>query len=291
MAKLSHEIEYLSTRLGISIARSLPASWADRFGARLGAIAYHLMASRRKVARENLQHAFADELSAEKCEHLVKEVFRNIGRSAAEMARRAKIHRESPEKLFVSDGLEKLKEIHALGKGGIILGAHFGSFELFGLWIALTGFPANFLVATQSNPKVNKLIDQDRLDLGVGTIPTAGSARGVLRALRRNEFVGILSDQHAPSGMALDFFGRPAAVARGPAVFSLRAGAPILPVLMRRERYDRHVLIAGEIIHPNPKEDSEVEIRRITVQWMKFLEDTIRRYPDQWLWTHRRWKL
>ncbi len=291
MAKLSHEIEYLTTLLGVSIVRSLSASWADRFGSGLGAIAYHAMASRRSIARDNIARAFGEELNDETREQLVKAVFRNAGRSLIEMARRAKIFRESPHDLFVPDGLEKIREIHDHGRGGIFLGAHFGSFELWGMWTALHGIPVNFFAATQSNPKVNRLLNQDRFDLGVKIIPTKGENRQVLQALRANEFVCILPDQHAPSGMVLNFFGRPAAVARGPAVFSLRTGAPILPLLMRRERYDRHVLIAGDIIYPNPKAEAEVEIRRITVQFTKFIEDTIKRYPDQWLWTHRRWKL
>ena len=291
MAKLSHGIEYLSTLLGVSIVRCLPASWADKFGSNLGAMAYHVMTLRRSIARDNIVRAFGEELGDEQCEQLVKAVFRNAGRSFIEMARRAKIFRESSDELFVPDGIEKIREIHALGRGGIFLGAHFGSFELWGMWCAMQGYPVNFLVATQSNARVNRLLNQDRIDLGVRVIPAKGSIRSVLQALRRNEFVCILPDQHAPSGMVLDFFGRPAAVARGPAVFSLRTGAPILPLLMRRDRYDRHVLIAGEIIYPNPKEEAEVEIRRITELYTKFIEDTIRRYPDQWLWTHRRWKL
>jgi KDO2-lipid IV(A) lauroyltransferase len=88
----------------------------------------------------------------------------------------------------------------------------------------------------------------------------------------------------------MDFFGRPASIARGPALFAIRCGCPVIPLLLRRERHDRHVLIAGELIYPPKSGDEEADVRSMTARYVKFIEENIRRYPDQWLWTHNRWK-
>ncbi|MFQ5454484.1 MAG: lysophospholipid acyltransferase family protein, partial [Candidatus Zixiibacteriota bacterium] len=116
--------------------------------------------------------------------------------------------------------------------------------------------------------------------------------RDVIKALHANQFIGIVADQHDPSEkLILDFFGRKATVPRGPALFAIKTGCPILPYLLRRERYDRHVIIPCKPIYPPDNKDLEAGIREMSLTYLKFFEDTIRKYPDQWMWTHRRWKI
>ncbi|MBI5265795.1 MAG: lipid A biosynthesis acyltransferase, partial [candidate division Zixibacteria bacterium] len=62
-------------------------------------------------------------------------------------------------------------------------------------------------------------------------------------------------------------------------------------MLLRRERYDRHVVMAGPAIYPPNSGDEEKDIVFMTEAYTRFFEECIRKYPDQWLWTHRRWKL
>jgi len=291
MARLSHDIEYVAARIGVAIARSLSPAQADHFGAGLGGLAYYVMASRRRVALDNITRALADEIGHKECQRMVSEVFRNTGRSLIDLARTGEVYRHSPERLFVSGDIDQMRRVHDEGKGGLLVSGHFGSFELWGVWIAIQGFPANFLTGIQSNLRINDLINGYRSELGVGVIPADQSAREVMRALRRNEFVAMLPDQHSPAGIAVDFFGRPAATARGAAVFSIRSGAPILPMMLRRERYDRHVVMAGEAIYPPGDGDLESKVRQMTMAYTAFFENCIRKYPEQWLWTHRRWKI
>jgi KDO2-lipid IV(A) lauroyltransferase len=80
-------------------------------------------------------------------------------------------------------------------------------------------------------------------------------------------------------------------MAKGPALFAVRCGSPILPFLLRRERYDRHVIMAGDPIYPPESGDLEADILAMTEAYTRFFEDGIREYPDQWMWTHRRWKV
>ena len=292
MARLSHNIEYCFTLLGVKLAGLLSPRVADAFGAALGSLAYMLLPSRRRIAYENLKKAMGDTLTEQEIQAIIKRVFKNIGRTLVEFARFGKIKLEGTRKITFLDGSEYLRKVHDEGKGGIIVTAHFGNWELLGSWIAASGYPMDFLVGSQHNQKVDNLLNDFRREMGVGIIPLKTSIRGVFKCLRANHFTGLVSDQHAHfGGVTVDFFGRKAATPKGPAAFAIKAKCPLIPLLIRRERYDRHVVMAGTPIYPPHSGDDEKDIETMTMAYTKFFEDGIRKYPDQWMWTHRRWKL
>lgn len=291
MARLGHDIEYIFCWSGVKLAQMLPARLADGMGAGLGALAGTVLTSRRRIAWVNLKRAMQDELTPSERKRIVSLVFRNTGRTLVEFARLGKTVSRGLGTTIVSDGLRNLKRVHDEGRGGIIVTGHFGSWELMGAWLGTLGFPMHFLTGVQHNRKVDELLNGFRREMGVHLIPINRSIKGVYRALKANGFVGLIADQHAPAGVVVDFFGRKAATPKGPAAFAVRAGAPVLPFLMRRESYDKHVVLAGEPIYPPGTGNDDDDIRTVTAAYTSYFETVIRRYPDQWLWTHRRWKV
>jgi len=291
MAKLSHEIEYIFTLMGVKVAQAMSFKMADRFGAGLGSFAHSILGSRRRIAFENLTRSMGDTLSDDEINAVVKEVFRHTGRTLIEFARMGEFVKAGIDNVTVDDGLDYMREAHEYGKGAVLVSGHYGNFELFGAWAATRGFPTDFVIGVQHNEKVDKLLKGFRSEIGVGMIPVNKGLKGVFKALKANRFIALLADQHAPSGVAVDFFGRPAATPKGPAAFASRSGAPIIPFVCRRERYDHHVLMAGKPIYPPNTGDGERDIVEMTQAYTKFFEDCIRQYPEQWLWTHRRWKI
>lgn len=289
MARLKHYFEYFGSKSIAAVAQVLSAESADKFGAGLGTIAYHLINSRRKISNDNIRATIGQSLSESEIEAITKSVFQNIGRTLIEIARFGKLNRQMILNTIHGD-TELLKRINDEGRGCIILSSHYGNWELLGSWPAALGFKTDFLVGTQHNPLVNAQLNAYREKLGVGIIPLENSLRGIFKALKSNHFVGIAADQHAVSGIKLKFLGKDAWHARGPALFSIRTGAPICPFMLRREKYNRHVAYAAEPIYPRPNADEETEIIRITSTALEFFEDFIRKYPEQWAWTHRRWK-
>jgi KDO2-lipid IV(A) lauroyltransferase len=232
-----------------------------------------------------------DSLSDEQIEATAKEVFRNIGRMLFEFARLGKTRPEDINLIVHGEGRELFQKAVDEGRGGFLATAHFGNWELLGAWAAAQGFPVDLLVATQHNPLIDRMINRFRTSMGVGIVELATGSRGVFKTLRANRIAATAPDQHAPAGtVIMDFFGRPASIAKGPALFALRCDCPVIPILMRRERYDRHVLIPGELIYPPKSGDEEADIREMTGRYVRFIEENIRKYPDQWLWTHNRWK-
>jgi len=291
MAKLSHEIEFLFTLIGVKLAQALPHRLADSFGAALGSLAHFVLTSRRRITHENLRRALGETLDDDQRDRIVKEVFRHTGRTLIEFARLGRLVKRGLDDIIVGDGLDHLERVHYEGRGGIVVTAHFGSFELFGAWVGTRGYPMDFLTGVQHNRKVNDLLNGFRREIGVRLISIDRSLKPVFKALKANRLIGLISDQHAPAGVVVDFFGRPAATPKGPAAFAVKASAPILPFVMRRESASRHVVMAGEPIYPPATGDDERDIVTMTGAYTRFFEDCIRRYPEQWLWSHRRWKV
>jgi KDO2-lipid IV(A) lauroyltransferase len=293
MAKLNHEIEYLFIRLGVGLVNLLSARVADSFAHGLGSLSYRLLKSRRVIAADNLRQAFGDKYKEEEIDRIVRAVFQNIARTAIELARFRRLSLEMVSRMVIPEEGDRLKEAKATGKGVVAVTAHFGNWELLGGWVVSRGHPIKVLSYEQHNHRVYDLVVNLRRHLDIGLI-TLGkdSLKDVFRELKRNDVIGIVADQHAPAqSLVMDFFDRPAAVARGPALFAIRTGCPIVPYLMRRERYDRHVIETAPPIFPPNSGDEEKDIREMTARYLKFFESTVKKYPDQWMWTHRRWKI
>ncbi len=292
MAKLSHSLEYLAAITGVKLAQLLPPRAADSLGCGLGTLAHTVLTSRRRIARDNLKRALGNTVSNREVDLIVKRVFQNLGRTLIEFSRFGRTGLDGARKLIVADNIERIRKVYEEGKGGIIVSAHFGNWELMGVWTATLGYPMDFLIGTQHNQKIDNMLVGFRQDMGVGIIRLSTSARQVFKALKANRFTGLVSDQHSASGgIVLDFFGRPASTPKGPALFAIRAGCPLLPCVLRRESYDRHVVMACDPIYPPNSGDEEADIRSMTEAYTKFFESCIRQYPDQWMWTHRRWKV
>ena len=291
MASVSHNIEYFVTLCGTKIARSLSHRAADKFGAFLGTLFYTLVASRRKIAIENLKRGMGDKLSDEKITVVTKEVFRNIGRTLIEFTRFGKIDLKRVGEIIEGHGAGHFIAALDKGKGGLIVTAHFGNWELLGTWFAQLGYPIDYLVGTQHNEKVDHLLMSRRRDMGVGLIPVHKNFRDAIKSLRSNRLCGIVVDQHSGNGVQIDFFGRKALASKGAAMLANKVGCPLLPYLLRRIDCDHHVIIAGNPIYSPNSGDKENDIVWMINEYHRFFEKEIRKYPDQWMWTHRRWKV
>lgn len=292
MAKLSHHIEYWLALLGTKLVQPMSFATADRFGARLGSIAHALLPSRRRIAFDNLKQGMGDSLSDDAIEAIVKRVFENIGRTMVEFARLGQVTPETARQFIIGDVTADLDRVIEEGRGAVIVTGHFGNWEMAGAYLSSRGYPVDYLVGTQHNKKVDEMFIGFRKQLNVGIISVKKSIRSIFKALRSNRLVALVSDQHDPGGgVILEFFGRRAATPKGPAAFAVKAGCPILAYMTRRERYDRHVVMACPPIYPPRSDDEEKDMETMTVAYTKFFEDCIRQYPDQWMWTHRRWKL
>ena len=290
--KISHGLEYFAVRVLTGAVQILPGRVADGMAFILGRLSYAVLTSRRRIARENLKRAFGSDKTDGEIELIIKNVFLNTARTLVEFSRQPKY---TPEKILSwteCESREHIEKVVSEGKGAMLITGHFGNWELLGGWAVACGFPIDFLVGQQHNKKVDELLISFRRALGVGIIPIGMAARGVIKALKANRFVAVVSDQHAPlGGVRVQFFGRPAATPKGPAAFAVKVDCPILFGVYLRVGYNKHKAIVFPAIYPPHTGDSEKDIQIMTQAYTSYLEHAVRKYPDQWLWTHRRWKI
>jgi len=215
-----------------------------------------------------------------------------MGRQAAEVCLFPKYTRENVSRTVVYEGFENFERALARGKGVMFLTAHLGAWELSAFAHSLYGYPLNVVMRPLDNPYLDRLTRRYRSMHGNKAVDK-DFARGLIAAMRKGETVGVLMDTNMiPSqGVFVNFFGIPACTASGVARVALKTDAAVVPgftiwdpgLRKYRLRFDPAVELERT---GNPEADVVANTQKFT----SVIEDYVRRYPEQWLWVHRRWK-
>ena len=214
-------------------------------------------------------------------------VYRSIARLLVAFARFPEINRQSVSEWIRYEGFEHYEEAKRRGKGVLFATAHLGNWELSAFAHALMAETMNIIVRPLDNSAVDELVESRRTLSGNRIIEKKDAARGILKALGRNEAVGILIDQNSnlSEGVFVDFFGIPACANAAFAKIAARTGAAVIPgFALWSEKEHRYILRFYPIV------DMTGDVVDDTGRIQKILESVIREHPDQWLWIHRRWK-
>ena len=272
--------------------RQLPRGLALQLGHGIGILFYYFIKKRREIALNNLEIAFGSQLTGAQRREICKASFINVGKTCIEFLRFPKRNAENIWNAITVEGKENLYTALEGGKGAIVFLAHFGNWELLSLvYGALIPDRAKAIAFPLKNARLNTYISQRREQLSLKLIPRKQAVRETLRALKNNEAVGFFADQNAgPEGVFVEFLGKTASAARGPAVLALKTGAPLLFSLDIRQPNDQHHVYISPPIYTEPSDDFERDVALYTTQMLKQLEHYIHEYPEQWLWLHNRWK-
>ena len=278
----------------IPIFRSLPPKALILMSRIMGTITFYLFRKYRERVMENLLIAFGREKDLSEIKILAKEVFFHFTLTTLETIYLI----AAPFERFLMNikikGREYLEASLAKGNGVIALGAHLGSFTLLGTRLALEGYPFNVIINEGSFPKLMKRLDAYQSRVGQKFFPpkpTTTSVKKSLNCLHRNEILYLIADeQQRRGGLPVPFFGQKAFTPSGPAIFSLRTGAPILPMFVLRENGIERTLLIGNPIEIERTLDEQKDIERLTAKFTKVIEEMVRQYPSQWVWLNRRWK-
>ena len=270
--------------LVVAVARTL--GWLPRRAARalaagLGWCIYH-----------NLQLALP-ELSEAEHERILRGVFRHLGWQLVEFCRMTRYTAANTPKWIRTEGLDNFLAAQARGKGVLIVTGHLGAWELSSFYHSLMGHPMGMVIRRLDNRRLDDFVNGIRCLHGNRILPKDDFARGLLRAMRAGQTVGILMDTNMtpPQGAFVDFFGLQACAATGLARVALKTGAAVLPGFMLWEPDEqKYVLHFGPELVFARTDDAEADILAATQLCTHAIESWIRRSPDQWLWIHRRWK-
>ncbi|MFB3923006.1 MAG: lysophospholipid acyltransferase family protein [Terriglobia bacterium] len=286
-----HRLEYGAAAGLLRFLGFLPHPIARAVCAALAALIYRIWPRLRHVGLVNLRLAFPD-WDDRRRRRVLRRLFRGFGRMLADFAHFPRWTRENIEKLIIYDGFENFARAREQGKGVLFLTAHFGNWELSSFAHGLYGYPLNFIVRELDNPLLDALINRYRCLSGGRAIEKRESAREILRAFQRGEAVGILADQNmlAAEGVFVEFFGRRASTTPAPARLARKLGVPIVFGLAIWDDKLKKYRLRFDPVEWIKRDDPEEEILANTANFTRLLEDYVRRYPDQWLWVHRRWK-
>lgn len=296
---LTHRLEYAGLRLVQGLVRLLPEGPSLALGAGVARLAGWL-GVRRKQVDESLALAFADRPTAWR-ERVARAAYAHLGREVAQLLRLGALRGEVLRQRLLDRTewgdaataalFERIRTDAASGRGTLLVSGHLGNWEVAGAALAARGLPLDAVAVRQRNPLVDRQLRRHRDALGFGVLDRGASAVKVPAALRSGRTVALVADQHTPGGVVLPFFGHPAATPRGPAVFALRTGVPIVAgcAVARPGRPHRYQVFLERVEVPRSG-DLETDVTAVTAALNRALERRIEADPEQYLWHHRRWR-
>jgi Kdo2-lipid IVA lauroyltransferase/acyltransferase len=289
---MRQRLEYAAAWPFIKILGSLPRPMARAFGIGLGLLVYIFHVRLRQVGMRNLALAFPEKSNAERA-RILRGEFVSLGRQLAEVCRFPKYSTENVHEVIVYDGFENYERAYARGKGVLFLTAHFGGWELSAFAHSLHGHAMHIVARAMDNVYLDRLIQRYRTMHGNRIFEKDDFVRGLLAAMKAGEVVGILMDTNMtpPQGIFVDFFSIPACTASGLARIALRTDAAVVPTFtIWDKKLRKYRLRFDPAVELTRSGDIEADIQANTQKFTSIIEDYVRRYPEQWLWVHRRWK-
>ncbi len=242
---------------------------------------------RLKDTKKHISYAFP-EYSRKEMNKLIVKVYKHVGRTAAET------YFSDPYEFYQNtelEGFENMLEAYSKNKGVILISAHLGNWELAGRYLAFKGLPVCAIAKRQRNRLFDEFMNKRRIGSGVEIIFNKLSMRNILSAIRRKKIVTIVADQNAgKDGVLMDVFGKPASVHTGPARIALKTGTPIVFGFTVRNEKQNMKLIFLEPVYTDNIEFSDEAVYKLSAEISETIQEYIKKYPQYWLWLHKRWK-
>lgn len=257
----------------------------------VGLAAFYALISRRRRTLRNLSLAFGEGKSHTEIYEIARQVFLNFSTFAADALRIPQLIGNGLDRLIAVRGFKNLDELSGTPKGTILLTAHFGNWELLGAWLACKGIKIRAVGAPNGNRKLNRMIIEARNRAGYHSIERGAATREILRALASGCSIGVLIDQDTKAeGVFVRFFNQWAHTPVGPVKLARKYDLKIIPMFIRLTDDQTYLVEVKEplplVFTANKRQDLILNTQICS----DACEGIIRRYPEQWLWTMRRWK-
>lgn len=282
---------YWTIRLLIGLSVILPRKTWLNFCGFLGSLAYYFAGETRRLTIKHLSLAFSEK-SPDDIKTLAKHTFKMLGKNSGEILRASKIKTiEELNAILVTHGYENFEVANKKGKGVIFLTCHLGAFDLQVTNMSMRGLNPNIIGTPLKDPRLNELLWDYRNAHGAVAIARGKETFRMIKVLKSGGSVALLIDQDTRvKTVFVDFFGKQAATPAGATIMALKTGAAVVPTYIHLgEDGLQHMHILPEIplrVTDNEEDDVVYNTQILT----NFIEDTIRKHPEQWVWMHERWK-
>lgn len=281
-------IDYLIYRIGIFLAFHLPLRIGYKLAIFVADLRFLVSKSDRRAVIDNLKVILNK--SDKETVAIARGVFRNFAKYLVDFFRFSKIDDKFVSEYLTVKNAKYIDEALRKGKGVIVVAAHLGNWEMGGVMLSKIGYKTSVIALDHKNKLINDFFIGQRSGLGVNVISIGIALRNCFKVLKRNEVLGILGDRDfSAHGVETKFFGKKALMPKGPATFSIRAGAPIVPCFLLRNSNNTFTLVFEKEVGCQPTGDFEKDVKSLTEKIIGVLEDYIKRYPDQWHMFRRFW--
>ena len=286
--KIKHFFLY---RALIKCCRAVPLTLRSGLFTAIALLYYHLFPRHRLIALHNLKYAFPEKNMGEIIT-IAKGVYINIAIVWAEFFDIPSLSKDNVADIMETEGIDNCREALKRGRGVLLFSAHFGNWELSTAAVSLLLAPIVVLYRRLDNAFLDDLIFLVRASTGNMPLDKEKAMRQMLRSLQNNMIVGILIDQNMAQreGVFVDFFSRPACTTDVVAQLALRSHAAVIPAFSLRMPDGRYRLILGREMEILETGDWDSDVAVNTQNFTRVVEEMVRKYPDQWLWVHNRWK-
>ncbi len=285
-------IAYLLIRAAVFPFAVLPYDACLRLGRALTTLLFPIARKHRRIAEENLKHAFPDQDEAWR-KRTVREHFKCLGMMVADALYGPRLNDRFFQERVIFEGDSKAIEQRAAsaGTGVVLMCGHLGTWELL---VQYTGrvMKGGGIYKPMSNRFVDAWYKRMREASGI-TLFTMDETGGVLRYLKKGRCVGIVSDQNAGrAGIFVDFLNRPASTFLGPVTLADLSGSHILFYTAIHDEHGKVRIRIQDLgrVDRSAFPDRDSAVRHYTQLWTRALEEQVRAHPPHYFWVHRRWK-
>ncbi len=271
--------------------RALPESMQAATGRLFGSLGYAILRNRRNIAIANIQRAFPDH-TRDDAVRIARGFFKNLGTNMIELLMAPFVPEAEVSQRFSFEPKDIAERTLGSGRGVIALTFHYGNWEILGITSKLLNQPVVALARPlKKHARLNAFLNSLRESTGLTIIVNENTAKEVLRLLKRNAIIAILADQREKRsrGVMVDFFGHKVPTSKGTAMIGMKTGCLVVPCYAVRKGFLRYTIMCGEPIVMEREGDIEELIAKNTRKINAFLEDIIRKHPEEWFWVHQRW--
>ena len=261
-------------------------------GALLGTLLFDVLRLARRQTLKNLELAFGDAYTPAQRVALGRACYRHFGTVITEFFMLNRLSRERVARHITLENPEVLEAELAKGKGVLLAIGHFGHWEMLGAGIASHGLTVTAYVGAQHNPIADNFINRTRRHYGMGTLGKNDPMRGMLRELKQNHILALLTDQHySRNRHFVTFFGHPVSTPPGVGTLMRHAGVAVVFADIHRTGKAFHYTARFERLPDPPAEvDKETALLHVAQNFSDALEAAVRKHPAQYFWMHRRWR-
>ena len=286
MKKIKYFLEFTLIICFFFIFKIIGYKNASRLGGIIGKTLGPLFRSNNKI-HENLKNSRIGNSYNDR-KNIINGMWCNYGKILSEYMFLKQFRKKNLNKFIEIEGLNFLKDIKKNNERVVFVSGHFNNFELMAMEIDRAGINLCAIYRPLNNPFLNVIMEKIRKNYICKNQIKKGKAgtRELMSLFRKNYSVAMMIDQRVSEGKPIELFNHLAKTTTIPAQLSRKYGCKVVPIYIERIQNINFRLIINEPI----KFDKDLKIEAITLQLNKILEKMILKNPDQWIWSHNRWK-